>query len=335
MSGGQRVTYRWRLVGVALMSALATHTAAAQAVSVQCAGANATVADACQKARDLFAFAAPQVAAALAGGNAVIGDGSTLGGLGKLSLAVRATALRGAVPRPGQIVLSSLGARATDIATQGQWIPAVTAEGALGVLPGLLVGLTRIGGVDALFNVTYVPEVTERTFQLLNEGRSTAVGYGVRVGLLQESSVVPGIAVTWVRRPLPTTRVGLADGDDSLFVRSLAVRSDSWRAVISKRILLLGLSVGMGQDAVDARARVSAVVNEASRRYVLNDVVLGEQPRRTNAFADASLWLGGFRVVAEIGRSFAASPSQVFNQFDGRAPGGAFTYGSIGLRLGL
>lgn len=320
---------------VLLLASLWSSAAAAQAVAVQCANANSTVADACQKARDLFAFAAPQVASALAGGNAVIGDGSSLGGLGKLSLAVRATALRGAIPRADQVVLSPLGARATDIATEGQWIPAVTAEGSLGVLPGLLVGLTRIGGVDALFNVTHVPEARERTFELRNEGRSTSVGYGLRVGLLQESSVVPGVAVTWVRRALPTTRVGLSSRDDSLFVRSLAVRSDSWRAVISKRILFLGLAAGIGQDAVDARARVSAVVNDGNRRYVLEDVVLGETPRRTNAFVDASLWLGGLRVVGEIGRSFAASPSDVLNRFDGRAPGGAFTYGSVGLRLGL
>ncbi|MCU0635946.1 MAG: hypothetical protein MUE41_13810, partial [Gemmatimonadaceae bacterium] len=293
-----------------------------------------SVADACQKARDLFAFTAPQVAVALAGGDAVLGDGSTLGGLGKVSIAARATGLFGAIPRNGQISVSASGARASDIGTQSRLIPAATIEGAVGVLPGLLVGLTRVGGVDALFNVTYVPEARVGTFDLSNDGRASEFGYGVRVGLLQESSVVPGVAFTWVRRRLPKSRVGITDGNDTLTVRSLALSADAWRAVISKRVLMLGLAAGIGQDAVDARATVSAVVNDAGRRYALSDVILGDTPRRTNVFLDASFGLGLFRVVGEVGRSFAATPRDVINSFGGRTPGGAFNYASVGLRLG-
>ncbi|MCU0647738.1 MAG: hypothetical protein MUF00_07065 [Gemmatimonadaceae bacterium] len=322
------------IVGLALCAAPIAARAQLSGNAVACAGATPVVADACQKARDLFAFAAPQVAVALAGGDAVLGDGSTLGGLGKASLAVRATGLFGAIPRNGSINVSAGGARASDIATQSRLIPAATIEGAVGVLPGLLVGLTRVGGVDVLFNATYVPETRVGTFDLSNDGRSSEFGYGVRVGLLQESSVVPGVAFTWVRRRLPTSRVGLIDGNDTLTVRSLALSADAWRAVVSKRFLMLGLAAGIGQDAVDAQAIVSAVVNDGGRRYALSDVILGDTPRRTNAFLDASFGLGGIRLVGEVGRSFAASPRDVLNAFGGRTPGGAFNYASVGLRLG-
>src|SRR5438105_6671296 len=57
------------------------------------------VQDACQKAIDLFQFMAPQLSIALTGGNATLGQGSTLGGLGHFSLGLRANVLRGDLPQ--------------------------------------------------------------------------------------------------------------------------------------------------------------------------------------------------------------------------------------------
>src|SRR4051812_15268040 len=45
--------------------------------------------DACQQAYDIYQFLSPQLGLALAGGNATIGQGSVLGGLGHLSVGVR------------------------------------------------------------------------------------------------------------------------------------------------------------------------------------------------------------------------------------------------------
>ena len=55
--------------------------------------------DACQQAYDLYQFMAPQLGLALAGGNAIIGQGSTLGGLGHFSLGVRANVFQGSIPQ--------------------------------------------------------------------------------------------------------------------------------------------------------------------------------------------------------------------------------------------
>ena len=44
--------------------------------------ATRTAQDACQQAYDLYQFMSPQLGLALAGGNATIGQGSVLGGLG-------------------------------------------------------------------------------------------------------------------------------------------------------------------------------------------------------------------------------------------------------------
>ena len=51
--------------------------------------------DACQQAYDVYQFMAPQLGLALAGGNATLGTGSTLGGLGHFSIGVRVNVFKG------------------------------------------------------------------------------------------------------------------------------------------------------------------------------------------------------------------------------------------------
>src|SRR3954470_24581802 len=63
------------------------------------AGSQAQAAqDACQQAYDIYQFMSPQLGIAVAGGNATLGTGSTLGGLGHFSIGVRANAVQGAYP---------------------------------------------------------------------------------------------------------------------------------------------------------------------------------------------------------------------------------------------
>src|SRR3954462_12183278 len=54
--------------------------------------------DACQQAYDLYQFMSPQLGLGLAGGNATIGQGSVLGGLGHLSVGIRGNVFSGLLP---------------------------------------------------------------------------------------------------------------------------------------------------------------------------------------------------------------------------------------------
>src|SRR5665213_4527049 len=58
--------------------------------------------DACQQAYDVYQFMAPQLGLALAGGNATIGQGSVLGGLGHFSVGVRGNVFNGKLPQVDQ-----------------------------------------------------------------------------------------------------------------------------------------------------------------------------------------------------------------------------------------
>src|SRR5438874_348507 len=55
--------------------------------------------DACTQAVDLFQFVAPQLGLALAGGNATLGQGGTLGGIGHFAISLRANAFQGDLPK--------------------------------------------------------------------------------------------------------------------------------------------------------------------------------------------------------------------------------------------
>ena len=54
--------------------------------------------DACQKALDLLNYMTPQLGTLIAGGNATIGQGGTLGGLGHFAVSVRGNVMRASLP---------------------------------------------------------------------------------------------------------------------------------------------------------------------------------------------------------------------------------------------
>src|SRR5215468_9205990 len=66
--------------------------------------------DGCQQAIDLFKYMVPQLGVAMTGGNATLGQSSTLGGLGHFSLGIRANVIQGTVPRVDSVTVSVTGA---------------------------------------------------------------------------------------------------------------------------------------------------------------------------------------------------------------------------------
>src|SRR5512132_3896517 len=86
------------LAVAAATTAAAAPLAAQGTIAPQCQAQPTQVQDACQKSTDLFNFVAPQLGTSIAGGNAVLGQGGTLGGLGHFSVGLRANAIQGTLP---------------------------------------------------------------------------------------------------------------------------------------------------------------------------------------------------------------------------------------------
>jgi len=348
-----RRTRRSRIAVLAAASAALTIAAltiaapVAHAQANSCPGGTSTSPDqirqdACQKAIDLFAFMAPQLGASITGGNTILGSGGALGGLGHFSVGLRANIISGQLPQTDGVSLSIGGRQASDFSPKRQVLGLPSAEAAIGIFKGIPLGLTNVGGIDVLLSAFYVPEVEEDGVSLSTTDGSVKLGYGARLGILQETAIVPGVSVSILRRDLPTSNLtALVGTADSVRVRDFKASTTSWRLVASKRLLLLGVSAGAGQDRYDASARASAYIAPRPVGGGIpiavgfdGDVASAEQEMtRTNVFGGLSLNFPFVRLAGEIGRVSGGSVAQTFNSFGDRRPDDAYTYGSVGVRV--
>jgi len=293
--------------------------------------------DACQKAIDLFAYLAPQLATSIAGGNATLGMAGSLGGLGHFSAGLRVNALQGSLPQVQNVTLQTNGAsNSPPIDTKTQLFPMPTAELAIGVFKGLPLAITNVGGVDLLVSAAYLPEFNSSGVSVKVPNGSLKLGYGARVGILQESLLVPGVSVSYVRRDLPTVNIAANSGNDSLYVNNFSLKTTAWRVVASKGLLLFGFAAGIGQDKYESSTDISAHVAARTLTPAANagPVALSQNITRTNVFADLSLNLLLFKLTGEIGQ-VSGGTINTYNTFSGTQAADSRIYGSVGARFGF
>ncbi len=298
--------------------------------------------DACQQAYDVYQVMSPQLGLALAGGNATIGQGSVLGGLGHFSVGVRGNVFNGRLPQVDKFTQSTDGAKQRVLPTKDQVLGLPTADAAIGIFKGLPLALTNILGVDALVSAAYVPSIDDDNIQITPKN-NWQFGWGARVGLLSESIVVPGVSVTWIERALPETKItgqSTAGGNKaSLTIDNFKVKTSAWRVVASKSFIIFGLAAGVGQDKYDQSAAISATFQGTCSAGAFSTPCTGstsvpgtsQTMTRTNMFADLSLNLPLFKIVAEAGQ-VSGGTVNTYNSFGDRADRSQ-PYGSLGLRL--
>ena len=295
--------------------------------------------DACQKAIDLFQYLAPQLGTVLAGGNATLGQGGGLGGPGHFSLGVRVNALRGSLPQFNNSTAPVVtGAQRTNYPTKDQYLPLPVADFSVGVFGGIPLGLTNVGSLDAIVSASYLPSVSTSSVDVKVPSGSLKLGFGGRLGILQESLMVPGVSVTYLQRDLPKVYITSNFGGDTLQVNGLQVKTKAWRIVASKSFLFIGLAIGGGKDTYSSDASIRASIAPRTlpptSRQSAGPVALSQSLTRTNAFADLSFNLPMFKIIGEIGQASGGSVS-TYNTFSGSAADASRMYGSVGLRLGF
>jgi hypothetical protein len=189
--------------------------------------------------------------------------------------------------------------------------------------------------LDVLVNLAYVPDIDEDDFTIETTDGSFKFGFGGRVGLLEESLITPAIAVTYLRRDVPTVSVTATPEGDRITVRDLTVKNDAWRIVAGKSFSVLGIAVGAGQDRMDASATGEVEVTEGPFSATAGPIATRQKLTRNNVFLDVSLNLSVFRIAAEVGRQSGGDDILTYNSFSGKKPNDAITYGSLGFRLGF
>ncbi len=298
-----------------------------------------TTQDACQKAIDLFQYLTPQLGTVVAGGNATLGQGGGLGGPGHFSLGIRVNAVQGSLPQFDNSTTPSVtGAQRTNYQTKDQYLPLPVADLSVGIFGGIPLGLTNVGSLDAIVSASYLPSFHGGSVDVKVPDGSLKLGFGGRLGILQESLLVPGVSVTYLKRDLPTVDITSNFGGDTIQVNGLAIKTSAWRVVASKSFLMLGLAVGGGKDTYNSDATIRASVAPRTvpptPRQSAGPVAVSQNLTRTNAFADLSLNLPLFKLVGEIGQVSGGTVS-TYNSFAGKAADASRIYGSVGLRFGF
>ena len=297
--------------------------------------------DACQKAIDVFQYLAPQLGAVIAGGNATLGVGGTLGGLGKIYISGRANLVSSTIPRVDQVTPSTSGARSDQYPTQSQFAGIPQADVAIGLFRGIPLGVTNVGGIDLLASASYLPSINASGVHITTPNGSLKFGGGVRVGIVQESILFPGISVTYLRRGLPTVDLLSSNsGGDTLHLSNVGITTDSYRLVASKSLLFLGLAAGVGQDRYSSSATGSAYIAARSIAGIgtaaqsVGPISMKQNITRTTYFLDGTLNFLIINIIGEIGRTSSVN-IPTYSSFAGSAAGAAQTFGALGVRLGL
>jgi len=319
--------------------ALAALAIAPMPARAQCSG---QAADACQKATDLVNFVSPQLAGALAGGNHTLGQGGALGGLGHWALDVRASVVNGAFPK-----LDGVGFTTTGTPSHGtfnaktQMIPGLVADAAIGLWSGYSLGVTHVGAVDALVSATYLPTLDGGDVSLKTSDGNMKFGYGIRVGLLEESVITPGVAVSYLTRSLPTfslTGTVQPSGSNpggSLQLNNFSLKANGWRLTAGKDLLIFNLNAGIGQDTYKSDATVVATVS-GNGINTTSTTTNSISMTRTNMFVGLSLNLFIAKFAAEAGQTSGGSLPTLTNSFGGSTDAAkARSYFSAGLRFGF
>ncbi|WP_420129961.1 hypothetical protein [Longimicrobium sp.] len=336
----------WALAAAAAL--LSAPVAAQTDIGNVCESIPAIAAEQCVIVAQAVDAAQPQLGILMAGGNPTLGTAST-GGV-RLGLIPR-------VSLTGRI--NVVGARLPDIREEadGQTdkftvpAPAVGANLSVGLTQGFSVApmIGGFGAIDLLGSVSVLP------LSLLGDefgDNAFSWGAGARVGLVRESFVTPGVSVSLMYRSLGDVRFGevcsgseVAAGDNRSVCSTdgdfgeIEFGLDNWsaRAAVSKRLLGLGLTAGVGYDrfetSADFAVRAPGPPVGTEQVYRFNEV--GVDNDRWSAFIDGSFTILFGSIVAEAGWMQGSNAIQGFPSTSDFDPKDGTFFGSIGARLSL
>jgi hypothetical protein len=331
MVQGRRVTRSLNVIAV-LLSAIVLPLAA-DAQSGSCSDVPLVNADACQKAQDLWTYVLPQLGAGLVGGNPVLGSSRVLGHIGHFNAGIRATGFAARIPTvPRNLDVSATGRVATHFAVEEHLAAVPALDAAVGIFPGIPLGVTRVGSVDGLVSFMYVPNASTEGADgnvRVTIDHALRMGFGARVGLIEEAIIVPEISVAYLRRGTPRVDIAAQTDEATIDVNRLRIDVSSWRAMATKTFLSFALAGGIGGDLYDSRGTIHA---QHTATGIGSTLSADRKITRTNWFVNLSLNAWAAHVAAEYGVASGGALG-TFNTFDTPADASR-SYASIGLRLG-
>jgi hypothetical protein len=282
----------------------------------------------CDAAVDATRAFHPLVGILVSGGNPTIGSAGTLGGLGHLSLTLRANAVNLVLPDLGYT-----GSSSTVPAAEKIFAPAPLLEGAFGIYRGMPSGLLA---VDVLASAQLLPTgqienlTVDAGAQKIGD-IALGLGYGARIGLLKEMGPLPAVSVSIMRRNIPQISYGDISGSDQ-FSYAVDLHATNLRLVASKQLVALDLAAGLGWDKYtgDALIRFRDPITLTTQP----DVPLELNNTRVLGFLNAGVSLSMVRLTGEIGYQ-AGKDQDLTTDFEDFDTTKGKLFAGLGLRVGF
>lgn len=262
------------------------------------------------------------------GGAPILGAASPLGGFGHVYVSARVNATRVVLPD-----LAYNGSTTTVGSGEKLFFPSPLVEVALGVFRGLPSGLFAL---DVLGSAQLLPTTQIANFSVVAGARhigsvALGLGFGARVGILRETALTPGVAVSVMHRNIPQVRYGdLGNGANLSYATDLD--ATNVRLTAGKRFAVLNLAGGLGWDRYTGSATAQFRNPTTGIPEAAIDMALSHS--RTMGFADVGLDFRHFKLTTEAGYQLGKDPHLVttFTDFD---PAAGRFFAAAGITLGL
>jgi len=292
-------------------------------------------ADACMKAEDVARYLGRE-----AGDLAVVSGGpfdhaGPAVKSGRLELSVRGATARSATPRLDGRTIEPWEFDTTTVPVNERLTRTVSVDATVRAFPGWRVGQTRAGSVDLGGGVVAIA----RNGVALDTEERLGFDVGARIGLLQETSVVPAVSLSVSRIHLPALsssafRLTTPDGTSILArVTGIDPEVTVTRFSVAKHLGRFGLAAGTS----GARYRSSASVAVRSSDGAVDDTLpVTSRGSRRSLFLNGSLALGArVTIEAEGGRLYGGDTPGMITRFSGQPSTEARQYVTVGLRFAL
>lgn len=337
------------MAGAAVLAA--APLAAQGDINSVCSGVPEGARDECAIVAQAVDAAQPQLGILMAGGNPILGTASTggvrLGLIPRVSLTGRVNVVAARMPDIRELD----DGQADEFAVPA---PAVGANVSVGVTQGFSLApmIGGFGAIDLLGSVSVLP------LSLVDDFGDNAFswGAGARVGLMRESFVTPGVSVSLMYRNLGDVSFGQVcesgegpsltaptdpgrrscTGDGDFGEIDFGLSNWSARAAVSKRLLGLGLTAGVGYDKFDTDANFAfstPAVGGTREVFRFDDVAVDNG--RWSAFLDASFTVLVASLVGEVGWMQGSDPVEGFPSASDFDAGDGTWFGSLGMRISL
>ena len=268
--------------------------------------------------------------AAASGGSPVPGSASTMGyrirGFPRIALGARGgLAQISVVNAPGAFNPDGGSASAK---TEGALLPLLHFSGTVGLFDGFSPQPT-VGGVlslDVLASAQALFPPENQGFQ----GGLWGWGLGARIGILRESFTLPGVSVSATRSWMGSAAVGSIESGD-MAETEFDVNVTSFKGVVGKDFLGLGLLAGLGWDRMSGKGTIRARVSPTGPEGGASSSDLSS--RRAVFFGGASMTFLILQVSGEAGWSKDLDPELPAEPSGDRFPSSNAYFASIAFRV--